>query len=120
MGDPRSRTTIPGKYPIVPLFRLLLMLVCLGLVIRTPVTTDLIGFIPKTGATEWLLEGFQTGPAAKLILIALEGGTEQAKATASRRLAKRLSSSGLLRFIRLSWRYRLDFTTRFIDASRKI
>ncbi|MEZ5585123.1 MAG: hypothetical protein R3F37_22375 [Candidatus Competibacteraceae bacterium] len=78
------------------------MAVCAWLVLaRTPITTDLTLFIPKTGTqAELLLEQLRSGPATRLILLGLEQGTEQERAETSRRFAERLRATGL--FVRVA------------------
>lgn len=82
---------------LIPLLWLLAMLVCAWLAIfKTPVAKDITLFIPKTDTTaELLLEQLHSGPAARLILLGLEGGSEQTKAAASKRLAGQLRKTGL-------------------------
>jgi predicted exporter len=68
---------------------------------RTPVSTDLTLFIPARDArSALLLEQLRSGPATRLILIGLEGGTEQQRATTSQALAERLRTSG--RFLQIA------------------
>jgi predicted exporter len=68
---------------------------------HTPVKTDLTLFIPKTDTqAELLLEQLRSGPAARLIMLGLEGGTEQERAQTSRRLAEQLRTTGL--FVRVA------------------
>ncbi|NJN46652.1 MAG: MMPL family transporter [Candidatus Competibacteraceae bacterium] len=68
---------------------------------HTPVTTDLTLFIPKSDTqAELLLEQLRSGPTARLILLGLEGGTEQERAETSRRLAEQLRTTGL--FVRVA------------------
>ncbi len=85
------------KRIIIPVLWLAAMLVCAWLVLcRTPVASDLTLFIPRTDTTaELLLEQLRSGPAARLILIGLEGGSEQARAATSKRLAGQLRATGL-------------------------
>ena len=75
---------------------LLAMLICAWIVFTTPVTADLTLFVPRTDpVAELLLKQLRSGPATRLILIGLSGGTETARADASRQLAMRLQTSGL-------------------------
>jgi len=72
------------------------MLICAWIVFTTPVTADLTLFVPRTDpVAELLLKQLRSGPATRLILIGLSGGTETARADASRQLAMRLQTSGL-------------------------
>jgi len=62
---------------------------------KIPMITDITLFIPKTDSTaELLLEQLRSGPAARLILIGLEGDSAQARALVSQRLAEQLRASG--------------------------
>lgn len=75
---------------------LLTLLLCGWLVWRTPIVTDLTLFIPRSDATaQFLLEQLRTGPAARLVLIGLTGGSGPNRATVSGRLAEHLRASGL-------------------------
>jgi len=78
------------------------MTLCSWLILaHTPVTTDLTLFIPKTDTqAELLLEQLRSGPAARLIMLGVEGGTEQERAAASQRLAEQLRATGL--FVRVA------------------
>jgi predicted exporter len=66
-------------------------------VARTPVEGDLTAFLPRSGPTggRVLLEGLQTGPASRLVLIALQGESDAAGAALSKRLADMLRASQL-------------------------
>ena len=68
--------------------------------LRTPVTTDLTLFLPKTNDSARLLAELREGPAARLILIGIEGGPESALAAVSQGLAARLRDTGL--FLRVA------------------
>ena len=67
------------------------------IVLRTPVKTDLTGFLPAaaTPAQQLLLNQLQEGVASRVILIAIEGGEPKALAQMSRKLAEKLNASGL-------------------------
>src|SRR5512143_3019093 len=81
----------------LPAVWLAAILVCAWWAIfKTPITSDITLFIPKTDTTAGLLlEQLRSGPAARILLMAIEGGTEQAMAETSKRLASRLRASGL-------------------------
>lgn len=59
---------------------------------RTPVRTDLTVFLPRAPAFEQqlLIEQLRSGTAARLVLVALEGGSATERAAASRALARAL------------------------------
>jgi predicted exporter len=59
---------------------------------RATYTTDLSAFLPRSpSATQRLLvEQLRSGPAARLIMVAIEGGEPQTRATLSADLARRL------------------------------
>jgi predicted exporter len=72
------------------------MLVCAWLALtRAPVTTDLEAFMPREGGAAALLAELQAGPAQRLILIGVSGGTEAARAAVSTALAQILRRTGL-------------------------
>jgi Predicted exporter len=68
---------------------------------KTPVANDLTLFMPSatTPAERLLLNQLRQGPAARMILIAVEGGTEQDRAATSRALVHLLRETKL--FIRV-------------------
>jgi predicted exporter len=76
------------------------MLGCAWLAFTTTIATDLSLFIPKTDPTARLLTELQAGPAARLILVGLEGGSEQSRAATSQRLAEHLQEKNL--FVRVA------------------
>ena len=60
--------------------------------VRTPLRTDLSVFLPRAPAVEQqiLIEQLRAGAMARLVLVAIEGGTAQDRAQASRALAAAL------------------------------
>lgn len=85
------------KRRAIPLLWFSATLLCAWLAVFViSVATDITLFIPKTDpVAELLLEQLHSGPASRLILIGLEGGSEQDCATASKRLAGQLRETGL-------------------------
>ena len=85
------------KRIVIPALWLAAMLVCACLIVyKTPITSDITLFIPRTDTTaQLLLEQLHRGPAARLILIGLEGGSEQARAETSKHLASQWRATGL-------------------------
>ncbi len=67
------------------------------LVAKGRFTTDLTLFMPEpsTRVEQLLLDQLREGPAARLMLMALQGGSEAARATVSKALARELRASGL-------------------------
>lgn len=66
---------------------------------RTPMVTEITRLLPDAGPARERLQLLQETPAARLILIGLEGDDPAARAEVSRRLAARLRQSG--RFVRV-------------------
>jgi len=86
MSAPRARW-IP-----LAIWALAMLLAGLWLATRLTVTHDLSVFLPA-GASKperLLLDELQSGQSAQLLLLAIEGGDEEARALASQRLAERL------------------------------
>lgn len=84
-----------SKSRAVVLTWLALLALASGLALTTPVSTDLTLFIPAHDArSALLLEQLRSGPATRLILIGLEGGTERQRAASSQILAERLRANG--------------------------
>ena len=77
----------------------LLVIVAAGIAARAAYTADLSAFLPRSpSATQRLLiEQLRTGPAARLILVALEGADARTRARLSVQLARELRSDS--RFI---------------------
>lgn len=84
------------KRSAIPVLWLVAMLFCTWLAaFKIPMIADITLFIPKTDPiAELLLEQLHSGPAARLILIGLEGDSAQARALVSQRLAGPLRASG--------------------------
>jgi len=72
----------------------LLVIVAAGIAARAAYTADLSAFLPRSpSATQRLLiEQLRTGPAARLILVALEGADARTRARRSVQLARELRS----------------------------
>ncbi len=72
----------------------LLVIIAAGIVARATYTADLSAFLPRSpSATQRLLiEQLRTGPAARLILVALEGADARTRARLSVQLARVLRS----------------------------
>lgn len=74
-----------------------LMLACVGQILRTPFVADLSAFLPASPDAQQrvLIEQLQSGLPARTLLLAVEGGSAAQRAEASRALAARLRASGL-------------------------
>jgi predicted exporter len=85
----RQRITIIGVWLAVVLLALS------ALVTQTRVTTDMGAFLPEAATQHQriLIGQLQQGPAARMVLVALEGADQKALAAASEALANRLSAS---------------------------
>ena len=72
-----------------------------GLLSEGKISTDLTAFmpVPSNIEEELLLDQLREGPAARIILMAVQGGERQTRADASKALAKRLRGSNL--FVRV-------------------
>lgn len=65
----------------------------------TPIVTQISQIIPRTDATADLIDDLYSSIAARMVLIAIEGDSEQARSTTSMRLAERMRTSPL--FVRV-------------------
>jgi predicted exporter len=67
------------------------------LVAHTPISADLSAFLPKSpdARQRLLIDQLQSGPAARTLLIGIEGGDAVTRAQASRALAAQMRASGL-------------------------
>jgi predicted exporter len=85
----------------VGLWLLLLLGCCLLILGRGRVQSDISLFLPSaaTAKDELLVNELREGPASRLILLAIEGGSEEQRAESSRLLAKALRGSEL--FVRV-------------------
>jgi predicted exporter len=83
--------TRPG---VAGLIWALLVIIAAGIVARATYTADLSAFLPRTpSATQRLLvEQLRSGPAARLILVAIQGADARTRARLSTQLARQLRS----------------------------
>ena len=72
---------------------LLSLLVCLGIIARTPFTTDMSAFLPRAPLPEqrFLVDQVREGVASRLLLVAIDGATPAVRAAISQALAARLA-----------------------------
>ena len=72
----------------------LLAIAALGVVARATYTADLSAFLPvnPTATQQLLIEQLRSGPAVRLVLLAIEGGDAAGRAEVSAELARRLRS----------------------------
>lgn len=86
---------------IVILFWLAFVLACAWVaVVGTSLTSDVAQFLPRNSAGAELLDDLYASAAGRIVLIGIEGGTAEARAQASQRLAETLSGTGL--FVRIA------------------
>jgi predicted exporter len=80
---------------------LLCLVLAATLTIRANYVADLSAFLPSKPSAEQavLLDQLRSGVAARLVLIGIEGGTAQARGSASKELAKSLRSSGAFEMV---------------------
>jgi predicted exporter len=71
---------------------LVFLAACIALVARTPITTDISAFLPRspTPAQQLLVEQLRDGVVSRLILIGIEGAAPESLAQISKRLAAAL------------------------------
>jgi len=91
---------------------LALVVICVAIVARTEVTTDLGGFLPgsPTPAQQVLVDELRDGVVARLILIGIEGADQKARAALSARLADALRPAAEFAYVAngASDRFRAD------------
>jgi predicted exporter len=95
MSDTLARTGAFARRGALAVW-LLCVLAALGITWRTTYVADLSAFLPSTPTAEQavLLDQLRTGVAARLVLIGIEGGTQEARSKASLQLAQALRKSG--------------------------
>ena len=83
-------SAIPSRWAVAAW--LVFVAACIAIVSRTPITTDISAFLPRspTPAQQLLVDQLRDGVVSRLILIGIEGGTPEALAQASKRLAAAL------------------------------
>jgi predicted exporter len=71
---------------------LIFLLACAGIISRTPFTTDLSAFLPRSPTPEQqlLMDQLSDGLASRLILVGIEGADAPTRARLSRQIAQRL------------------------------
>lgn len=94
MAQP-SVPRLAGRRPL--LLWLALVLLALGITVKTHYVADLSAFLPSNPSSEQavLLDQLRSGVAARLVLIGIEGGGAEDRINASRALAAKLRESGL-------------------------
>lgn len=94
--------------------------VSIAIVSRTPFSTDMSAFLPRSpsAAQQVLVDQLREGIASRLILVAIEGAPEEVLARLSQRTARELRGEGAFGFVangeeaslakdrRVLWRYR--------------
>lgn len=73
---------------------------CVALALQARYTADLSGFLPAapTSAQRLLIEQLSSGPASRVLLVAIEGATAKERERLSRELAARLRSDPLFSY----------------------
>ena len=97
-----------------------LVLGCAWLAFHTPIGSDLSLFMPddEDSTTQLLLDGIREGPMARLILLAVGGGSEQRRAEVSKKFAKDLAETGLFRRVANGSEYLDDQERQWLFAHR--
>jgi len=92
---------MPKRQVIIAAWLACLFLGLYGLVTHTRVVTDLTAFLPQAASQQQqiLISQLQQGPAARLVLVALDGAAPDALASASNALARRLVSDEHFDFV---------------------
>lgn len=74
---------------------LLGLAVAIAVIVRTPFSTDMSAFLPRSPdpAQQVLVEQLRSGVASRLMLVGLEGGTQKARAEISRSMTAALKGS---------------------------
>jgi predicted exporter len=82
-------------------FWIILLVLSITVISRMTVTTDLTALLPRSAdrTQELLVAQLRDGVAARLMLIGLEGGTPEALAEGSRRMATAIRSSSRFRYV---------------------
>lgn len=96
----RKRVPAAGKGWLLACFALAALMVGLALG-RAKLSADIADFLPNgnSAAARFMLDQLRTGPAATLVLFAIEGAPSPELAAVSRDFAARLAASGAFRFV---------------------
>ena len=82
------------RYTVLALW-VLIIGASVWIVSRTPISNELTVFLPEQDQSTELLSQLRDGPASRLLLLAVTGGTPEQLARASRQMAEQLRASGL-------------------------
>ena len=99
---------------------LLLVLAAVAITARTHYVADLSAFLPRNPSAEQavLLDQLQSGVAARLVLVGIEGGTAEQRSEASVQLAHALRASGAFDAVHNGDNSGFEDTGRFLFANR--
>lgn len=99
---------------------LLGLIAALALVLNARYAADLSGFLPgrPTALQRLLIEQLRDGPAARTVMLALEGGTASARAALSREIAARLHLDARFSSVANGERAAADADERFVYEHR--
>src|ERR1700752_4933739 len=97
-----------------------LAIIAAAIVARATYTADLSAFLPSspTAAQQLLIEQLRSGPAARLLLLAIEGGNAAERARVSAELARRLPSAPALAAVNNGDAAGLERDREFLFAHR--
>ena len=96
------------------------VLAAAGITSRTNYVADLSAFLPRAPSAEQavLLDQLRSGIAARLVLIGIEGGTPEARRSASLEFARRLRASGAFDDVHNGDNSQFEATGRFLFDHR--
>ena len=119
MSGTPARTGAFAKRGALTLW-LLCVVAALGITLRTTYVADLSAFLPSTPSAEQavLLDQLRTGVAARLVLIGIEGGTQEARGKASVQLAQALRTSGAFEAVHNGDNSQFQATGKFLFEHR--
>jgi predicted exporter len=115
---PRTRKLDPRRIALA--CWLLLVVLTATIAVRTRYVADLSAFLPSTPTAEQavLLDQLRSGVAARLVLIGIDGGSEQERADASIGLAGALRKSGAFDAVHNGDNSGFEQTARFLFEHR--
>ena len=113
MTAPRSRLLAVALWALS-------ILAAIGITVRTHFVADLSAFLPRSPSAEQavLLDQLRSGIAARLVLIGIEGGTPEARSSASLTYAKTLRTSGLFDAVHNGDNSAFEATGKFLFEHR--
>ena len=99
---------------------LMFVIAAAGVTLRTNYVADLSAFLPRAPSAEQavLLDQLRSGVAARLVLIGIEGGTPEARSSASLQYAKALRASGAFDAVHNGDNSQFEATGKFLFDHR--